>query len=602
MNRKRIAPARETKSGPAAPRSRRRRLELAAALVLVGAAVTTVHSPVLSAQALSLDDNEFVRDNTLVTHPSVASSLRFFLEVTRPSTVTGYYIPLTMTSLMLDYAMGGRPGNLRVFHITNLALHVLNTSLILLLLLRLFGALVPAALAALLFGLHPLTVEPTAWVAERKTILAAFFALASILCYVRWCRSRRGAWTAASLAFYVLALLSKPTVTMLPLLLVLLDGWPLRRFSRVAIIEKWPYVLIAIAFGIVTLVSQNRAVGIAGPERSHLVDWPFQASYRLAFYLGKIVWPTRLSCVYPEPFPLSLSNLVVIGAALTVLALTILLALLWRRSRGPLTGWLFFCIAIAPTLGLIQYSWVTASDKYVYLPAFGIVMVVGAGLAGISKRTRGPAGTALVLAPVWIVLGLETAGTRLQLRNWKDSLTLFLHIEPIAPDSPVVQNELGIQYGLKGEPEEAIRHFRAALRLMPDLAETHFNLGIALRSVGKIDESIEHLRRAAELRSTHAPAALQLGESLFRAGRLAEAEAEFHRALALMPDFPEALAELGLLLLREGRSQEAIDAFRAGLVSAPQDVRMQLGLARALQLRDGGAADSTAGTRSGRSP
>src|SRR5213593_4142240 len=145
MNRRRIEPRLETQSGPAAPRSRwRRRLELAAVLVLVGAVVATVHLPVLSAQARSLDDDQFVRDNPLVTHPSVASTFRFFGEVLRPSTVTGYYIPLTMTSLMLDYSMGGRPENLRVFHITNLALHVLNTWLILLLLFRLFGAPVPA--------------------------------------------------------------------------------------------------------------------------------------------------------------------------------------------------------------------------------------------------------------------------------------------------------------------------------------------------------------------------------------------------------------------------------------------------------------------------
>jgi len=146
--------------------------------------------------------------------------------VLSPSTVKGYYLPLSMTSLMLDYAMGGRPDDLRVFHGTSLALHIINTLLMLLVLYRLFGALVPAGLVALLFGLHPLTVEPTAWIGERKTLLATCFALACVWCYVQHVRARDRGWFGASVALYLLALLSKPTVIMLPLLLLLLDHWP----------------------------------------------------------------------------------------------------------------------------------------------------------------------------------------------------------------------------------------------------------------------------------------------------------------------------------------------------------------------------------------
>src|SRR5439155_15572120 len=144
-----------------------RRLALPAALTLIALLVAAANWPVLRAQALSFDDDAFVTRNPLVTHPGWSSVGRFFGEVLNPSTVKGYYLPLSMTSLMLDDAMGGRPDDPRVFHRTSLALHALNTVLILLILYQLFGALVPAALTALLFGLHPLTVEPTAWIGER---------------------------------------------------------------------------------------------------------------------------------------------------------------------------------------------------------------------------------------------------------------------------------------------------------------------------------------------------------------------------------------------------------------------------------------------------
>src|SRR5262245_24130342 len=169
---------RPSASAPGAPGAMRPWLQLGLALMLVGSLVAAVHWPVLGSQAQSLDDPMFVTFNPLVTNPGWTSVGRFFGEVLHPSSVAGYYLPLSMTSLMLDYAAGGRPDDLRVFHRTNLALHVLNTLLLVLILYRLFGALVPAALASLLFGLHPLTVEPTAWVGERKTLLATCFAFA----------------------------------------------------------------------------------------------------------------------------------------------------------------------------------------------------------------------------------------------------------------------------------------------------------------------------------------------------------------------------------------------------------------------------------------
>jgi len=230
---------------------------LAILAVLMAGAVTFAHWPVLEARALCIDDQEYLTANRLVQHPSWASAGRFLGEVVRPSTVGGYYQPLAMISLMLDYAVAGRADNLRPFHRTSLILHVANALVIMWLLYALFGRPWVAAGVALLFGVHPMTVETIAWVGERKTLLAAFFALPCLLVYVGY--ARRGGWKlySACLALYVLALMSKPTSTPLPLVMLLLDFWPLKRLSRWAVVEKAPFLLTAGVFAIIAIVSQR---------------------------------------------------------------------------------------------------------------------------------------------------------------------------------------------------------------------------------------------------------------------------------------------------------------------------------------------------------
>lgn len=469
-----------------------------AALLLVGALVAAVHWPVLSARAICLDDDKFIEHNSLVANPGWPSVWRFFSEVTRPSTVPGYYLPLSMTSLMLDHAMGGRPADLRVFHRTSLALHVLVTLLVVLILYRLFGALVPAAVAGLLFGSHPLTVEPVAWVGERKTLLATFFALACLLSYLQHARHGRRRWIVGSVALFALALLSKPTVAMLPLLLLLLDGWPLKRLSARAVVEKWPFFLLALSSGAVTLLSHQRTVGIGSAVGPGLPGWLAQAGYLLGFYLMKLVWPTGLSPVYPMPAPLEVLQPVVLPAFLCACGVTLLCLVAARRTRGPLAGWLFFVLAIAPTLGFVKYSWVTASDKYVYFPILGILMVLAWGFAAAweSPRLGRPAGRAALLGAALLVLLAQARGTRATLANWSDSLVLSRHIVEIAPASPAAHIRLGTLLEQGSTPDEALEHFRRAVELGPGRADALMDLGIALERQGRFGEAAVHLEAA----------------------------------------------------------------------------------------------------------
>ena len=264
-------------------------------IAIVCGAVVVVHYPALSAQAISFDDSQYLSNNTLVQNPSWGSARRFLTEVLEPSTVGGYYQPLTMISLMLDCGMGGSDDNLMPFHRTSLILHTANTFLIVVLLYLLFGNAVIAAAVGLLFGLHPMAVETIAWVGERKTLLAAFFALWSLIFYARYASKNSWVTYACCLAAYVLALMSKPTSTTLPVVMLLMDFWPLKRLSRRAVLEKIPFFTLVAISAVITYVSQSRTSITSLPTNYGIERIPFILCHNIVFYLYKIIWPVNLT-------------------------------------------------------------------------------------------------------------------------------------------------------------------------------------------------------------------------------------------------------------------------------------------------------------------
>ncbi len=556
------------------------------------AIVAAAHWPVLGSRATSLDDDAFIRDNPLVTHPGWESTSRFFREVLRPSSVEGYYLPLSMTSLMADYALGGRFDDLRVFHRTSLMLHLLTTALLVLLLYRLFGALLPAAIAGLLFGLHPLTVEPVAWVSERKTLLAACFAIAALLAYVESRRRGSRGWWVAAIGCFALALLSKPTVAPLPLLLLLLDWWPLRRLSAGAVVEKWPFFALSIASAAVTVISHSRSAVIVQMGRSDLLHWPLHAGYLLAFYLGKILAPVDLSCVYAPPKPFTLANPVVTLSLAIVLALAAAVLVAARRTRGPLVSALFFALAIAPTLGLVQYSWVIASDKYVYFPAVGLMVSIGAGLAALGARRPVPARLPLLALPLVLILALEAHGVRVALRPWKDTSALVHHMARLAPDAPATKNGLALLAMSESRPDDAIRYLRELVADVPGFGDAQYNLGILLAARGDMPEAVGHLRIACAALPNVPEALGALALTLRATGRPDEAIACERRALALAPDFQPVLIQLGEGLVARGQPAEGLALLRRAARRAGNDPELRFKLAAALLRVPGGTTEA----------
>ena len=592
--------------------------------MVVATIVLATHWPALSAQAITFDDDQYLFSNPLVQNPSWAAAKRFLTEVLEPSTVAGYYQPLAMISLMLDHATGGSIKNLRSFHRTSLALHVCNTLLVIILLFMLFNRPVVAALIGLLFGLHPMTVETISWVGERKTVLAAFFALWSLIFYVRYARTQGWKPYALCLATYILALMSKPTSTPLPAVMLLMDFWPLHRLNRRAFIEKLPFFAIGGVSAIITIVSQDRTAVATMPSESSATRILFILCHNVIFYLYKIVWPTNLCSHYVFPDPLSLVHprilIGVIGTCLLIPAL--LISLRWTRSL--LTGWLIFFIAIFPTMGVIGFTTVIASDKFAYLPSIGLMMIatwaiVRIGQVQVTKNARNIRRIGILLAVVLLAIA-EGHRTRDYLQKWQDSVSLHQHMLQFAPRSAYVHNALGVafreigrmdkvRYHLEqaiannpnsytahgnlanffsdhGQYDQAIVHLKQALKLRPDYSYARFNLASIYYQVGKVDESLDVFTALIKHNPDHYKAYNNRGCILLKQKRYDEALRDFTKAAQLYPDYADAHVNVGLIHAIKGETDKAIDNYHRALQCDPDLYSAHYNLAEALSQKE----------------
>ena len=567
---------------------------LAVLVIVVCAVVLAAHWPALSAQALSFDDYQFlVDDNPLVQNPSWASAKSILTEVLNPSAVGGYYQPLPVISVMLDYAMGGNNKNLRVFHRTNLAFHVLNTVSVIILLYSLFGQPILAVLAGLLFGIHPLAVEPVTWISERKTLLAMLFALWCMISYVHF--ARKGSWKlyAVCIVMYLFALMSKPTSLPLPVLMLLMDYWPLERLKPRAVIEKIPFFVLGGIFTVITIISNTRSGGLLSSLQSSVeiesLRIPLVVCYLIIFYLYKIIWPVNLSSAYALPEPLSLSNPVILIGVIGTIALIAVLLLSTRWTKALVSGWLFFFVAVLPTLGLIRFSfWVFASDKYVYMPVIGLLMVLvwGMGQAWKPGWRRITISRAALVGLILLLSAAEFRGVRSYLVHWRDTVSLCEYMLKLAPNAAPVHNMLGLTFQSQGKLDEAVSHYLDALRADPRKADAHNNLGSTFLAQGKLDEAITHLNRALQLRPRYYDAHNNLGIAFESQGKSDEAISHYLQAININPNNADAHYNLANVLQSQGKLDEAVSHYLQSLKTRPGDADAHYKLANTLQSQD----------------
>ena len=504
-------------------------------------ATLSVFTPALGNGFIDVyDDGPYVLGNEMVrrglTPSGVAWAFRSF--------ELHNWHPLTWLSHMADVDLFGiAPAG---HHLTSVLLHSANAALAVLLFASLGAGPALAGILAALFALHPLRVQSVAWVAERKDVLAAFFGLLALLAYLR--HARRGGAGALALALFAFALglLSKPSLVPLPIVLLLLDYWPLGRLGprerRGAIREKIPFALLSAASAAVTLAAQwSTGAVVAGSEIPFAIRLG-NAAVSVWAYLAKLVWPAGLAVYYPHPgsslsVPLAVAaGVALVGATSGVLAAS-------RRAPWLAVGWLWYLALLLPVLGVVQVGRQAMADRYTYLPTLGILLAAGFTAAEVARRAPALASWALSGAGV-AAAALLAVATRGEIRMWKDSATLFGRAMAVTERNSVAANALGVLEAREGRVITAVALYEQAVSFDPRSGTAQQNLAAALLALDRDVEAWPHALEAVQLEPRNPQARLVLGMALESVGRAAEAESEYQAALAIEPRYGEALRRL----------------------------------------------------------
>jgi Tfp pilus assembly protein PilF len=512
------------------------------------------------------------------------------------SHLLGEFMPVTWMSYSLDRSLWDlhAPG----YHLTNVTLHALAALAVFALGRHLLrhalgpdapgrGAVdVGAAAAALVFAVHPLRVEPVAWVSARGTVLGGLLLVLSILVYVIGWEHGRSAgrvpapWLAGSLALFVASLLARATGLVLPAVLLILDVYPLRRIggrpaawwgpaARRVWSEKAAFAVVGVLALPMGFLARGEEVGDfprAGWDPLVSIAW---ALYSTGFYVWKSVGIGTLSPMYAMPTREAPMLAGVLASALTSAAITGILIAMRRRWPGALAAWVAYLVLLGPMSGIVPFGRLRgAVDRYTYAACLGWALVAGGAVAtgwrawrdGRTSQLRSAliAGALVAVLLAWSVVSWRQA------EIWRDGVALWARAVAAVPDSPVARSNLGTALAARREFAHAVTHYREAARAWPTSPGALQNLGRGLAAMGQLREAVAPLRRVVELRPGWAEAHLDLGSVLYNLGDVSGAVAAFSRAVELAPASARAHESLGTALRRQGKEAEALGHLRRG--------------------------------------
>ncbi len=540
------------------------------------------------------DDDDYVTENHVVQNGLTWAGIKWAFTTGHASN----WHPLTWLSHMTDCALFGL--NSGAHHFVNVLFHAANVALLFVLLLRLTGLIWPSAVVAALFAWHPLHVESVAWIAERKDVLSTFFALLALLSYTKYAKEncRRSFWL--TLIFFALGLMSKPMLVTLPFVMLLLDFWPLQRFSLSAfrfplflrlVLEKWPFFLFTAVSCIVTFFAQHGGGAVVPLE---LVPLRYRLANAVTSYLDyflKMLWPVNLAVLYP------ITPLLRIQFFAATVFLIVVSCCVWKTRRTHpylFVGWLWFLGTLVPVIGLVQVGGAAMADRYTYIPSIGLFLAVAFGFRNLAARFRFP--PIAVVAAAVLILGGCIFTTEHQLRFWRDSEMLFRHALAVTKDNDIAHLNLGVALEQQGKLTQALAEYREAARLMPGHYQVHNNLGNLLDNLGRPREALAEYREAVRLNPKPPTLHDGLGIVLVEFGRFDEAMNEFTNAARLDPTYPWPYFQMGKVLLKQGRDAEAVGRLREALQIDPDNFQILAYTAQVLaadenpQIRDGKTA------------
>jgi len=510
-------------------------------LILIASVVVACYLPILNSGYV-WDDNVIIVENS--NYRGLSFSYLSWMFTTYHDS---HYHPLAWLTLGIDFVLWGM--NPAGYHLTNIVVHVVNTVLFYFLMIvflqrittatnvGLVGMQIGAACGALFFAVHPLRVENVAWISTRGDLLCGGFYILTIIAYVRMNEGKnagvRRKWFLLALLFFMFSLLSKAWGITMPVVLLVLDVYPLRRFDfmnksipscKKLLSEKIPFILLALAFGLVAFWVKRWSMPTV--VEHGIIDRLMQATYGLCFYISKTVLPIRLSPFYLLGKTFNPLDPQYILSAISVVAITLGLTRCRHRYPWALAAWACYAVTVFPVLGFAQSGPQVAADRYTYIACMPFAILAGAGVHRLWVNQEGT-GLFAAMAVVWAGLLVFAVNSSMLTRIWYDNSTLLDHILKLDPGNYIAYYDRGLMHDKQGDLAAALADYTNVIRLDPEHAKAYNNRGILCNSQGDSAGAME----------------------------------DFNTAIRLAPFSPEAYANRGMIRLAKNDLQRAFDDF-----------------------------------------
>ena len=564
------------------------------------AACLLAYGRVLNNGFVSYDDEDYLTKNTNVQSGLSVANIKWAFT----SVVSNNWHPLTMISHMADWSMfkdhaGGH-------HLVSLLLHIGNVLLLFLFLKKATGNFWPAAFAAAFFALHPLRVESVAWASERKDVLSMFFGLATLYTYTFYAEKRDTTKYILCLILFALGLMAKPMLVTFPFVLLLLDYWPLKRWQKEIkpvtnetkgvplkkkdkqqrsqsakqnisvtakeqptvsqlLWEKVPFFILTVISVIITVWAQYR--GIESFQKLPVSERIANAIVSYISYLGKTFWPVDLAVFYP--YQHAYADWQILGSFFILLGISIAVIYFVKKAPFLLVGWFWYLGTLVPVIGLVQVGKQAMADRYTYLPAIGIVMMVAWSVAYFFPAPRKKIKMILMSTAVAVLVALSFL-TWLQCGYWKNSISLFSHALQATKNNYLAHDSLGVALDAEGKHNEAIFQYQEAIKINPDYDNAYYNLANAFKDQGDIGGAEKYFRETIRINPNYVDAQNNLGiilEMYYK--KYDEAIYHYRQALKIQPDKFGVHYNMGIALLQKGEPEEAVKHFRAAIYLKP---------------------------------
>lgn len=519
-----------------------------------------VYLPSTRSGFVNFDDGLYVYDDAVIR----AVNLKFFKTIFTQALVYNWH-PLTMFSYALDYYIWGL--NPAGYHLINIVFHAVNASLVFFLSLRLIeiksrGALtafIAAFVTAVLFALHPLHVESVSWVSERKDVLCGFFYLMGLITYLKYINSERskGRLYVTTVVYFILAILSKPMAVSFPIVLLIIDLYPLERLSARSVLEKMPFFILSGIASLITFLAQKHEKALLSLEASPLYTRVLTALRSYVFYLYKTVLPLNLAPYYPYTYKINFFSLEYVGSLLALALITVFCIITIRRYKIFSAAWLYFLLVLLPVIGIVQVGAQAAADRYMYLPSLSIFLMIGILAGGLYERSSGIKRTILICSGV-LVIGMLTFLTIRQQAIWKDSISLWNHEIELYPNGSAIPyfNRANVYY-YRHEYGPAIRDYGVAIALDPGKVDAYFNQAQSYKYTGDCRHAVEDYGIIIRLDPAFEYPYVNRGYCFAELGKYGAAIEDFKAALRINKEDALTYYYMGLTYLKLDKKNEA---------------------------------------------